>query len=353
MVTDRTVASLRQAPFGALIAWVWTAFTIEVDNAIEAGAGAASRRHFRISLPMWANGLRLIESDGVTVAELQSRARASCNLGGLERWGWIVVGDNGPGRRAGFGSHRGIKPGTLLRPTKGGAEARRRFPQVIAEVEEAWERRFGREVIDGLRGALDAPAQPMPWSPPEVHPSDGFYTHVVAAQGDGESGPLIALLGQVLTALTLDAERDAKVSLPLAVNFLRVIDSRVVQVRDLPARSGVSREAVAMGVNYLMRTRLAEPGPTKRSVSLTPAGLDALERCQTVAARQKNGDCQEALIGVLSQRESLVEGLVPPEGCWRGERPYLAQTQRVLADPLASLPRHPMVLHRGGWPDGS
>jgi len=55
----------------------------------------------------------------------------------------------------------------------------------------------------------------------------------------------------------------------------------------------------------------------------------------------------------LRTRARLAEGLSPPEGCWRAEKPYLAQTQRVLADPTAALPWHPMVLHRGGWPDGN
>ena len=50
---------------------------------------------------------------------------------------------------------------------------------------------------------------------------------------------------------------------------------------------------------------------------------------------------------------ALAGGLVPPPGCWRGEKPYLTQTRRVLAEPAAALPWHPMVLHRGGWPDGS
>jgi hypothetical protein len=59
------------------------------------------------------------------------------------------------------------------------------------------------------------------------------------------------------------------------------------------------------------------------------------------------------LENVVKQREALSAGLVPPPGCWRGEKPFLAQTERVLANPTAALSRHPFVLHRGGWPDGS
>jgi hypothetical protein len=56
---------------------------------------------------------------------------------------------------------------------------------------------------------------------------------------------------------------------------------------------------------------------------------------------------------VLEQTDRLATGLEPyPEG-WRASGRYVAQTRAMLADPLTGLPRHPMVLHRGGWPDGS
>ena len=40
----------------------------------------------------------------------------------------------------------------------------------------------------------------------------------------------------------------------------------------------------------------------------------------------------------------------------RGEharRPYVTQTDAMIRDPWGSLPHYPMVLHRGGYPDGS
>jgi hypothetical protein len=152
---------MTEVPLTTLLSWAWVAFTIEVDNAVEAEGADRTGRLFRISIAMWANGLRCIGEDGITVDELRAQARAACNIGGLERWGWITVGD----------------------------------------------------------------------------PAD-------------------------------------------------------------------------------QRLR---------------AGLEA----------------------IVSQREVLAEGLRPPGGCWRAAKPYLAQTQRVLADPTAALPWQPMVLHRGGWPDGA
>jgi hypothetical protein len=347
----------KHVPLTTLLSWLWIAHTIEVDNTFEAAASDRVGRAFRISLPMWTNGLRLIDGEGTTVDELRARARAACNLGGLERWGWISVGHPGGNRRDGYGTRRGITGTTRLFPTRAGVYARRGWPRVVHDVEARWHTRFGGDAIAALREALLAVATPMPWSPPETHPSDGFYTHVIqnGATIDpdlDDERPLVALLGQALTAFTLDHEQRAAASLPLGADILRVIGSAVVRTRELPARSGISKEGVAMAVGYLHRRGLAtaEPGG---AVSLTPSALDALDEYRRRAAQADDLRLRTALEAVVTQRDPLAAGLVPPEGCWRGERPYLAQTKRHLADPTGSLPWQPMVLHRGGWPDAS
>jgi hypothetical protein len=351
MVRDPSSVASR-VPLTTLLSWGWIAFTIEADNAVEAAGSERVGRLFRISLPMWANGLRFIGDDGISVGELRIRARAACNIGGLERWGWITVDDPGVGRRDGYGSHRGVKSGTVLRVTRAGAYARRLWPEVVSDVEQRWRGRFGGGEVDSLGNALRQHAGRMPSAPPEVHPSDGFRTHVVEGPAPDEDGWLAGLLGEALTGLTLGYERDSPVSLPLAADFLRVIGGEAVRIRDLPALSGVSKEAVAMATGYLGRKGLAEIGP-QRSVTLTAAGRDALGDYRARAMAREDQALRAALEAVVSRREALAEGLVPPPGCWRGERPYLTQTKRVLADPAAALPWHPMVLHRGGWPDGS
>jgi hypothetical protein len=341
------------APLTTLLSWVWIAHTIEIDNSFEGATSERVGRHFHISLPMWTNGLRCIDDEGITVGELGRRARAKCNIGGLERWGWVSIGDPGGTRRDGYGSARGLEADTVLRPTRAGAFARRIWPHVVGGVEERWRNRFGGDAIDTLRDALLAVVTPMPWSPPEVAPPDGFLTHVVRVDDtDEDERPLVALLGQVLTSFTLDHEQKAELSLPLAANVLRAIGSGTVRIRDLPALTGLSKEAVAMAVTYLGRRCLATSG-SERTIGLTPDGLDALENYFHRAARLESKQLRDALGAVVAQRETLCAGLVPPEGCWRAKKPYLMQTQRLLADPIGALPWHPMVLHRGGWPDGS
>lgn len=107
-----------------------------------------------------------------------------------------------------------------------------------------------------------------------------------------------------------------------------------------------------MAAHFLGRRHLTE-AVAGGSVKLNHLGLDALDGFWARAAGAQDEGLRAALLAVLSQREALVAGLVPPPGCWRGENPYLAQTKRLLTDPTAALPWQPMVLHRGGWPDGS
>jgi len=347
------------APLTTLLSMTWVAFTIEADNAVEAAGSGRIRRLFRISMPMWANGLRFIDEDGITVGDLRARARAACNIGGLERWGWISVGNTSSGRREGYGTHRGVSRGTVLRPTRAGEYARRLWPELVADVEQRWRVRFGAGPVDALREVLLPLAGDMPWSPPELHPSDGFYSHVIqepATAGEGEAGPpsapLPALLSEALTGLTVAHELESTVSLPLGANVLRVIGRDDARIADLPAASGVSKEAIAMATGFLSRRRMAELKPG-RTISLTASGHRALADYEDRAAQQQNQPLRAGLEALLGQGDAMAAGLVPPDGCWRGEKPYLAQTQRMLADPAAALPWQPMVLHRGGWPDGS
>jgi hypothetical protein len=53
------------------------------------------------------------------------------------------------------------------------------------------------------------------------------------------------------------------------------------------------------------------------------------------------------------EQPRMSEGLAAPPGAWRGNNPYATQTAALVRDPAGALPHQPMVLHRGGWPDGS
>jgi hypothetical protein len=48
----------KPVPLTTLLSWTWIAFAMEADNAVEAAGSERIGRLFRISLAMWANGLR-------------------------------------------------------------------------------------------------------------------------------------------------------------------------------------------------------------------------------------------------------------------------------------------------------
>ncbi|MGL5826469.1 MAG: hypothetical protein ACRCYU_16905 [Nocardioides sp.] len=352
------------------------AFTIEVDNEVEHRmARAVPEPPFRISLVMWANFLRLV-GDGGAVADLPDwcglpKPRVLSTLGGMERWRYVYVAPPPaaappPSKREGYGSARALRPEWIVRPTATGAAAREIWPAVLADVTERWRARFGEREVGDLRDAClsiaDVPAHEYL---PVVTGTGGLVSELAAGRPSLEGStpfPLSALLAGVLLAYTVEFEQAAPLSLPLTENVVRVLSASGTDVRELPAASRISPEAVTMSLNYLRRK-----GYVERSgmVRLTDTGVAAYEESRAALARveqswERRGGTERlraATRAVLQQRDGMRSrlglGLVPYPDGWRAERRYLPRTEAVLADPCAGLPRHPVVLPRGGWPDGS
>jgi hypothetical protein len=280
----------------------------------------------------------------------------------MERWRYATVGPETGEKRDGYGSARGVRPEWPVRPTPTGRAAQGLWPLVFAELEARWRGRFGDGEITELRDAAHAIVGPLDRDLPEYLPvvvgTTGMFAEVVERERLSlPSDDLLALLAQALLAYTLELERESDLSLSLAENVVRPLAEADLDVRELPAAGGISKEGVAMALTWLTKNGYAEVNAKRARV--TVAGLDALQgvdrRHEEVEARF--GDLahrlRAAMQPFLARPDALAEGLHPPEGGWRGEPPYLEQTERVVSDPLAHLPRYPLVLHRGGWPDGS
>ena len=189
---------------------------------------------------------------------------------------------------------------------------------------------------------------------------------------------LSGLLSAVLLAFTLEYESISKLPLPISANVLRVIPDDDggggVRVSDVPLLGGVSREGSTSALGFLERNAYVELGPDPsgrrgKFVRPTERGRRARDGRAPIAARVEAGweerfgaaavgRLRDVLTAVASHRaeggrSSLALGLEPYPDGWRSRPPYLAQTKAVLTDPAGALPRHPMVLHRGGYPDGS
>src|SRR5271163_5344791 len=87
-------------PLSTLISQLLIAFTIEFDNEFEhrmphrttSFASEADRGPWLGSMVLWANAMRLVPEEGITVAELERQARTDkIQLAGLERWGYVFV----------------------------------------------------------------------------------------------------------------------------------------------------------------------------------------------------------------------------------------------------------------------
>ena len=343
------------------------AFTIELDNEfehrfVESGGGARV-----VSLTMWSNHLRFV-GDGTTVGEwvaaigLPKRSALS-RLGGVERWRYVSVGP-ATGRREGYGSARGVKDDWVVRFTPAGERAAEIWPVLPGEIEARWRERFGAADVGALREALVAVEEaidtPLPEFLPVVSSTHAMALELssVGTRAASDDLSLVTLLAHALLAYTIDFEDGSPLSLPLSANVFRVVGESGVPVRDLPALAGVSKEAVEVSLTALARTKyvVVDGAPaSKRTIRLTPAGAKLQteqRRLHARIAKRWDAELGTSLERILDHPE-LSAGLRPYPAGWRASKPYTQQTEAVLADPRGRLPHYPMVLHRGGWPDGS
>ncbi len=366
-----------QAPLSlsALLAQALVAFTIEFDNEAEHviphrttnfGAAGHGDGAWLVSMVMWENCMRFVADEPVTVGELLRLARTGTNLDGMRRWGYLTI--DGTAKKI----HKGNPgPDAVLRATARGLKAREIWLPLTGLIEQRWLERFGHEQVTRLRDSLLAVTSQLDPGLPDCLPILGVN---LLSRGpapalpprpepvDLAGLPLPALLARVLLSFAMDYERESGRSLAVSANLLRVLGTEGIRRRDLPEPTGISKEAVAWVLGILIRGQLAieEPDPAAsrgKVIRLTASGLDAQRAYTGCLAtiedrwRERFGDdaisaLQQALeplaTGSDGQPPPLFSGLEPYPGNWR-----------AAVKPPVTLPYYPMVLHRGGYPDGS
>jgi DNA-binding MarR family transcriptional regulator len=375
-------------PLSTSLSQLLIAFTIEFDNEFERrmphrttsfGSTAGSGGPWLGSMVLWANAMRLLPEEGTTVAELERRARTDkLQLPGLERWGHIVVTPNPTITRP-----NPPKRDWLVRPTVMGHLAREVWRPLAGIVEERWRERFGRDEIDALRSSLGSILGRIDLALPEYLPILGYglFAQILVEDTptpevhDEEalaSMTLSALLSKVLLAFTIEFEFAWKISLPVSANCLRILGAKPTRISDLARLTGIAKEGVAFATGWLARNSYAEieadVAGKGKVIRLTAKGQKAREECSLRHAlverqwRERFGDreigaLRESVLALFHKRDGerplLAEGLMPYPNGWRARKPYVTQTLAFIEDPAGSLPHHPMVLHRGGYPDGS
>lgn len=341
-----------------LLAQALVAHTIELDNEFEHRMPhrttvdrGTTKQHgpWLTSYVMWANCVRpLGEQDGLRVAELTARVGTETNLAGMRRWGYVTT-EPAPGDQRARPPERDL----IVRLTRAGRRADEVWRALPALIEQRWQDRFGG--VPELKAALTDLVRGLDVGLPDCLPVLGYglFTRVARVPvrpADGLS--LIALLSRATVAFGLAYEADTTVSLAIAANVLRVLDERGVPMRELPRRCGVAGEGVAMATGFLARKDMiaVESDGRTRIVRLTEQGSAAKaayrRRVTQVEAEwtARLGDDIVARVATALPRGDgeLHGGPVPRPDGWR------ARVRRP-----DTLPYYPMVLHRGGYPDGS
>jgi hypothetical protein len=369
-------------PLPALLSAAFVAFVVEADNLAEQQLPhrTTSLRQsgergavWLTSLAMWFNCIRGLSDGGQqTVAELERRLRMGTNLDGMRRWGYITIDGTGrvPRRPGGVGRPR-AKPGSVLALTDPGHAADAVWRPLPRVIEARWRARFGTGAVDRLREALVSVAGRIEVALPDFMPIwSGFAKHPqqrardAAERARDEELPLVSLLSRVLMRFELDCDYGTRMPLALWSDLIRVLDPfDAIAVRGLPALTGVSKEALSMMIGRLQKAGavILEPRPAiarGKQLRLTSAhgvgAHDAVpERIErTVGAWEQTygltavTELHAALLTVAGDGtrdgSPLFAGLEPPANGWRAQLP-----------PPLLLPWHPLVLHRGGYPDGS
>jgi hypothetical protein len=360
-------------PLSALLSQALVAFTIEFDNEAEHRLPHRTTSHgasvpggdstWLVSLAMWENCMRYVTGEAITVGDLEARARTPTNLDGMRRWGYVTI--DGAARKVNHG-----RPGldAVLRATPAGLRAREIWQPLPALIEQRWRERLGADQLGRLRDPLVSMASRLDPGLPDCLPILGVS---LLSQGpdprlpprpDGTAPadlPLSALLSRILLSFAVEYEREAVLSLAIGANVLRVLGAVGTRLRDLPVLTGTSKEAVRWALGVLTRRGLAaeEPDPAAsrgKVARLTPRGLDAQrvyhELAGAIERRWHERFTHRVTDALRARLEPLAVG--DPLPLFAGLRPY-PDNWRASVRPPVTLPHFPMVLHRGGYPDGS
>lgn len=362
----------RRLPLPTLLSFALVAFTLECDNEVEHWAPHRTTHYgpsaeaeaglWAVSMVMWFNCLRFVPEEGVVIREVERLARTRTNWDGMRPWGYVYFEPDPGDKRS-----KPPQSALVVRATAKGRKAQEVWREVLVAVEDRWRERFDGGAIDELRRALVAVANQFEVPLPDCMPilKYGLLGEGPKAARSARSEKdltglcLPALLARVLLAFALEFERESDVSLAICANVLQVLRDEGTAIRDLPILSGVSKEAIAMALGFLAKRGYVSVLTERRvkKVIPGPAGVQARENGERWLGaiegrwgKRYGADTIEALKKALeriagdgtSEGSPLFAGLDPwPEG-WRARMPK-----------PTTLPHYPMVLHRGGYPDGS
>jgi DNA-binding MarR family transcriptional regulator len=381
-------SSASPLPLPTLLSQGLVAFTIEFDNEAEhqiphwttdysARVGSWRKGLWLVSLAMYANCMQFVPEEGIRAVDLVRRARTRTNFRGMVRWGYITVKRDPTDTRP-----KPPRAEWIVRATEAGQNAQKIWRPLFTAIEKRWQERFGKDAIERLREALIALLNQIDLDLPDCLPilqyglfsrAPGNFKRRPQTKRDEDIArlPLSTLLSRVLLAFAVEFERDSDLSLAICADVLRVLDEKGVRTRDLPTLSGVSKESISMAMGILQKMELAlvetDTASRTKMVYITPKGQKAQAAYRKHLAaieeswRSRFGanaiaDLRESLeslvVGSSIEQSSAGESPCNASPLFRGLEPYPENWRAKVPKPT-TLPHFPMVLHRGGYPDGS
>ncbi len=370
----------RPLPLATLLSQILVAFTIEFDNEAEHRLPHRTTEHgisadrallspWLTSMVMWFNCMQHLGDGPIPLPELELRARTPTNLHGMQRWGYILV-TNDAGDPFDF-RPQPRRATSVVRATAAGQAARQIWSPLFAVIEERWRDRFGSIEIDALRDAAKAIARQLDPHLPDCLPILGYglgnrpgkKTPSAPAPDlpEIDSLHLPSLLSKVLLAIALEFESESPLSLAICADVVRVLTREGVRVRNLPALSGVSRQAIAMAFGILRKARLVVVEKESQSpwqiARLTDAGIAVQKNYPLLLAsierRWESRFGQQAVRALREAAETIAgDADAPDSPLMQSIEPHPDGWRAAVPKPRI-LPHFPMVLHRGGYPDGS
>lgn len=361
-------------PLAALLSHALVAYTIEFDNEFErrsphrttllgpSGDGGP----WLVSMVMWFNCLRHVSETPITVTEMVRRARSRTNVAGMHRWRYIDL-------EAVSDWKRGTPPDDrlMVRATRKGHLSQQVLRPLARVIDDRWVQRWGLDRTQALllalravvsRVDLDLPdclpiAHSGLWSAGPARPAFSPHSGV---PDDVETLALPSLLSRALLILAIDFESRSKVSLAIYADLLRVLSYIPTPIRDLPRLTGVSKEAISMATGVIVKRGLAVVEPNLdatvgKAARLTPRGQASQAAHARVLRKVEEEYRSRYGADVISALRESLEAL---GGDTRGSRllqaiPAFPEGWRAAVRKAETLPHFPMVLHRGGYPDGS
>lgn len=357
-------------PLTALLSQVLVAFTVEFDNEFEhlvphrttnhGSTGDSRSDPWLVSMAMWLHFMQFVPKEGIEAKELYRLTKLPQKtfrtflLRMSKWWGYVSLSESS------------------VRPTPGGLKALETWRLLIDALEKRWRKRFGPERIDLLRDELQHIVQTSALTYPDFLPILGYELRNELLDSKSDLGRktfavssargLPVLLSQVLWAFAVEFERDSDISLAVCANLLRLAQDRAVRVRDIPRLSGVSKEATAMVLRRAQECGLGviqnrSRGDHVKTFVLSSKGLRARERYSDLMSKIETAWKTDVGGNTVAKLRELLEHLVNDASphqplIFQGLKPY-ADGWRASVPPLENLPHFPMVLHRGGFPDGS